>query len=417
MMVTAKDTSSPHCGVMRSRAGLLAGAAFASLFFYSPSFAQDTEFEISGDASVVIGSVDGQLEADADARVKVKSSTITDSGLEVGGVVEARVDGQQPDQYSTGGRYSGFLAGGPRGVAPIDGDAYLQSAYAYIKGGFGELAIGKDNGIASQLAVTSPTVFNAIGVNDWKSDLTELNDIQTVNDFSGYSTKMTYMPPANFLGGVLGGFKVGVSYSPELKDCGTDLCAPLDGYLPSNTEQALIPQSSWKDVLETAVYYEKDLSGENNDIRLGLGASYISAEEDTMTQPIEGLDDYESYALGLNIAINGLTVGGSVKNTNAGLDIQDDDGYLAFDAGITYETGPWGFMLGYGASDVSRDVSAPLDPGYFRDTELTQAGVSYVFEQGVTLGAAAQFIDSDIAEDFGQDEEKAAIIFESSIKF
>ncbi len=416
MLKIAEQTNTLKA-VAQMRTGLLACLSWAAFSLALPAHAQaDNELEISGEVSAVAGAVEGELEADADARVRLKSSTLLDNGLEVGGVLEARVDGQAPDQYWTAGRYSGLLAGGPRGVGPFEGDAYLQSAYAYIKGGFGEIAIGRDNGIASQLAVTSPTVFSAIGVNDWKSDLTGLNDVQTVNDFSGYATKLTYMPPANFLGGVLGGLKLGVSYSPELRECDDELCAPVGGYLPAAAGSTLLNNSSWKDVLETAVYYEKALGDEENDIRFGLGASYISATEDLIAPP-PGFDDYEAYSLGVNLAINGLTVGGSVKNTNAGLNIQDDEGYLAFDAGITYETGPWGFMVGYGSSDASRDAATPLDPTFFRETELTQAGVSYVFEQGVTLGAAAQFVDSNKPDLLGGNEDKAAIIFESAIKF
>ncbi|MCI5044526.1 MAG: porin [Aquisalinus sp.] len=384
--------------------------------FYASAIAQDTNVEVSGEITAVAGSVDGDFEADADARVKVKTSRVLDSGLEIGGVFEARADGDIPQQYWAGGRYSGLLSGGSRGVGPLEGDAFLQSAFAYLKGGFGEISIGRDNGIASQLAVTSPTVFRAIGVNDWKSDLSNLNDIQTVNDFSGYSTKLTYMPPANFLGGIIGGLQVGVSYSPELKECEEELCAPVTGSVPAAAGQTLVRNSSWRDVVETALYFERGIGNPENDIRLGLGASYVTASEDVGNTP-PGFDDYESYAVGLNVAIKGFTLGGSIKNTNAGLDVPDDDAYLAFDAGITYETGPWGFMLGYGSSDAARDAASPLDPSFFRETELAQAGVSYVFQQGVTLGAAAQFVDSDKPDSLGGQEEKASIIFESSIKF
>lgn len=412
------ECSNKHLGLEKT--GRLASALLTTccaLVFFSSAIAQeDTSVEVSGEITAVAGSVDGEFEADADARLKVESSRIFDSGLELGGVLEARVDGDMPQQYWAGGRYSGLLSGGSRGVGPLEGDAFLQSAYAYLKGGFGEISIGRDNGIASQLAVTSPTVFRAIGVNDWKSDLSNFNDIQTVNDFSGYSTKLTYMPPANFLGGIIGGLQVGVSYSPELKECDEELCAPVTGGAPAPAGQALMRNSSWRDVVEAALYFERGIGDPENDIRLGLGASYITASEDVGNAPA-GFDDYQSYALGLNVAIKGFTLGGSVKNTNVGLDVRDDDAYLAFDAGITYETGPWGFMLGYGSSDASRDAASPLDPSFFRETELAQAGVSYVFQQGVTLGAAAQFVDSDKPDSLGGQEEKTSIIFESSIKF
>ena len=416
--VTA-DRSFETAGRGTLKSALFLSVCLFPLAFGSAAFAQDedSKLEVSGEATVVVGVVDGETEADADAKVKVKGSTILDNGLEVGGVVEARVDGDVPRQYWAGGRYSSFTAGGPRGVTPLDGDLYLQTVMGYVRGGFGQLSVGRDNGIASQLAVTSPTIFSAIGVNDWRTDLTGLNDVQTVNDFSGYSTKLTYMPPANFLGGALGGLQLGVSYAPELEDCDNDLCAPVGGYSPLTPPEARLAQgASWRDVLETGLYYETAI-GKSDDVRLGLGASYISATEDINTLTNIELDDYTAYALGVNLAVGGLTVGGSVKETNQGFANEDDEGYLAFDAGVTYVKGPWGFMLGYGQSDADRDVASPLDPRFRRETQSAQAGVSYVFDQGVTFGAAAQFVDSEKPDEIGGDEDATAIIFESSIKF
>jgi predicted porin len=417
-MAAISGAAKPETG-FGTGALLFASASLLVLSFLPAAQAQDdTEVTLSGEASVVVGTTENDdLDADLDARVTLRASTILDNGLEVGGVLEARADSDIPEQYWTGGRYSGLTAGGRRGVTSGGGDAYLQGAYVYAKGGFGEISIGRDNGIASQLAVTSPTIFRAIGVNDWKSDLTGLNDVQTINDFSGYDTKITYSPPANFLGGVLGGLQLGVSYTPELEECGDDLCAPVNGSVPTPVAApgvGLVEGSSWRDVLETAVYYERPLGGDG--VRLGVGASYMSATED-LGIVTDRFDDYEAFSIGVNLAYNGITVGGSVKNTNAGFADEDEEGYLAFDAGVTYETGQWGFMLGYGASDAERDASDIVTPRIYRETQSAQAGVSYAFDKGITLGAAAQFIDSDKPASIGGDEDEAAVLFESSIKF
>lgn len=403
---------------MRALTAGLAGISAVLALAIAPAMAQDGEVELSGRANVVTGIVDGEFDSDTNARVNLSASRLLDNGLELGGDLEARLDSDIPRQYWSGGRYSSLTTGGPRGVGPLDGDAWLQGASVYARGGFGLLSVGREDGVASQLAVTSPTIFSAIGVNDWESDLTGLNDVHTVNDFSGYSTKMTYMPPANFLGGVLGGMQLGVSYSPRLVDCKDELCAPFEGYSPlasTDPETRLGANSSWRDVLETAVYYEKAM-GERRDLRLGVGASYVSAQEDLDPALSGPFSDYNAYSLGVNLGYRGFTVGGSVKNTNAGYS-KDDDGYLAFDAGLTYETGPWGFMVGYGASDAERVANSPLDPAYYRETQSAQAGVSFLFDQGVTLGAAAQFVDSDKPDAIGGNEDAAAVVFESGFKF
>ena len=352
---------------------VLAGAvSAAAAVCASPALADPIDVEVSGEASVVSGVSDGEARADADATVAVKGSKTLRNGLEVGAVVEGRFDKQQPNQIYAGGRYSSFLAGGPRGVGPLTSDAYLQGAYAYLRGGFGQVIVGRDHGVARTFAVTAPTIFRAINPNDWRSDLSGLNDVHTVNDFSGYSTKISFLPPANFLGGVLGGLQMGVSYSPELSECGDDLCAPEDR-LTITPDGFLVSESNWNDVVEAALYYQKGIRVSQSDrLLVGVGASFVTADEDlTILSP--ELGDYEAYSLGINLGYRGLTVGGSIKSTNAGLaELNDQDGYIAFDAGVTYQTGEdkgdWGFMLGYGQSEANLVGPNPVDPLIFRDT-------------------------------------------------
>ncbi|MBB5517673.1 porin [Amphiplicatus metriothermophilus] len=388
------------------------GAAFA---------ADPIEIEVEGEASAVAGVSDGEPRADADARVRVKGSTILDNGVELGAALKGRLDGQQPAQLYAGGRYSSLLIGGPRGVAPLSGDVYLEGAYAYARGGFGTLIIGREEGVARTLAVTSPTIFRAINVNDWRTDLSGLNDVHTVNDFSGYATKITYMAPANAFGGALGQIRLGVSYAPSLRNCGERLCAPEDGFIIAPDGTLLNETARWENVVEGALYYQKALSDDPLGPIIGVGASYVAADEDARSlSPAFG--DYEAYSVGLNFGYRGFTVGGSVKSTNAGLAAPlDEDGYLAFDAGVTFRTGEdrgdWGFMLGYGQSEATVIGPNPVDPVFFRDTQTAQAGVTYFIGRGITIGAAAQFVESKKPVEQGGPEQATTVVIESSIRF
>ena len=397
--------------------GMCAAAACALTVAYA---ADPVEFDVTGEVSVVGGITDGDAEADVNAEVAATAATILDNGIEIGAAVEARLDADQPSQMFGGGRYSSLLIGGPRGVAPVDSDAFLQGAYAYAKGGFGQIIVGRDHGVARTLAVTSPTIFRAVNVNDWQTDLSGLNDVHTVNDFTGYSTKFTYMPPANFLGGALGGLQFGVSYSPQLRSCGDRLCAPESGFIVAPDGALLTESARWDNAFEAALYYQKGIGVGSDRLLLGLGASYVTADEDTRAAALI-YDDYEAYSVGLNLAYRGVTLGGSVKNTNAGLASFEDDGYLAFDAGITFrtgeETGDWGFMLGYGQSEANAIGPDLIDPTLFRDTQTAQAGVSYVLGRGITIGAAAQYVEAKTPETVGGQEEAATVVIESSIKF
>lgn len=399
----------------------LIAAGASSVAAISPAFAADPiKLEVKGEASAAAGLVDGEARADADAEIRVKGSTVLGNGLELGAVVEGRLDGQQPNQLYGGGRYSSMLIGGPRGVGPLTSDAYVQGAYGYVRGPFGQLIVGRDHGVGRTFAVTAPTIFKSVNVNDWHTDLSGLNDVHTVNDISGYSTKFTYLPPANFLGGALGGLQLGVSYSPSLAHCGKDLCAPEDRLLIAPNGQLLTETSRWDDVVEAAAYYQKKVGGRDG-VLLGLGASYVTANEDARVLS-PAFEDYRAYAIGLNLGFRGLTIGGSVKSTNSGLADLDQDGYLAFDAGITFKTGEdkgdWGVMLGYGQSDaeIVGPVAAP-QPLIFRDTQTAQAGVTYFVGRGITIGAAAQYVESTKPASAGGQEEAATVVIESSIKF
>ena len=398
--------------------------AASTLALAAPAFAADpVKVDVSGKASAAAGVVDGDVKADADAEITFRGSTVFQNGVELGAVVVGRFDKQQPNQLFGGGRYSGPLIGGPRGLAPLTSDAYLQGAYGYVRGSFGELIVGRDQGVARTFAVTAPTIFQSVNVNDWRTDLSGLNDVHTVNDFSGYSTKFSYLPPANFLGGVLGGLQLGVSYSPVAAHCGEDLCAPEDRLFITPAGALLTETSRWEDVVEAAAYYQKELKlvGASRGLLFGVGASYVAANEDARVSSPD-FDDYRAYSLGLNLGFRGITLGGSVKSTNSGLADVDDQGYLAFDAGIAFKTGEekgdWGVMLGYGQSEAN--VAAPPTPAQpliFRDTKTTQAGVTYFVGRGITVGAAAQYVESKKPAAAGGLEEAATVVIESSIRF
>jgi hypothetical protein len=153
---------------------------------------------------------------------------------------------------------------------------------------------------------------------------------------------------------------------------------------------------------------------------VGLGASYVSASEDARVSSA-AFDDYRAYSLGVNLGYRGFTIGGSVKSTNSGLANLDEDGYLAFDAGITFKSGEdkgdWGFMLGYGQAEANVVSANPVNPSIYRDTQTAQAGVTYFVGRGITIGAAAQYVESDKPATAGGPEEAATVVIESSIKF
>jgi len=433
-MTRTRDHKQPHWPEGRARTGLyrvfLCAASCLVLAGMPSALAQDEDpkdplvnLELDGRASAVVGSTgDGDVRGDVNIELGLTASRVFNNGLELGATLEGRYDEDQPKSLFSGGRRSSLLTGGPRGVGPFGGDAYLQSAFGYARGPFGKIVVGRDSGVAQQLAVTAPTIFQAVNVNDWRTDVSNLNDIHTVNDFSGYATKVSYLPPANFLGGIVGGLQLGVSYAPSLAPCDNEtFCAPQDESLFATSDRLLNEGARYDNVVEGAVFYQKGLDfgadGEK-DVFLGLGASVVTANEDT-DSVLNIFEDYRAYSLGINLAFRGLTVGGSVKTTNTGIRLpgSDNDDYFAFDAGVTYNTGDWGFMLGYGQSEANIVAPAAPDSLIFRDTQSAQAGVTYFLGRGITIGAAAQFIDSKKPATIGGQEDAVTAVIETGIRF
>lgn len=258
-------------------------------------------------------------------------------------------------------------------------------------------------------SVVGPAPFRAITVDDWRQD------------FDGaapgvYATSVAFAPA----GKTLSGLQVGLAYSPSLRQCADGLCAPGAGLTLAPDGRLVTETPRFDDVVEASLFYQKRLSSDG--FLLGVGARYVEAAESAQrVSPLIG--GYQAYSLGVNLGYRGVTIGGSVKSSNAGLAATgDNDDYLAFDAGITFrsgeERGDWGFMLGYGQSEANVIGPNPVNPTLFRDTQRAQAGVTYFIGRGVTIGAAAQYTEADkAAAAAGEPAEATTFVFESSIRF
>jgi hypothetical protein len=232
---------------------------------------------------------------------------------------------------------------------------------------------------------------------------------------SEFSSASTVVPT-----GANSGLKVGVAYAPTLRSCGDRLCTPQQTFVLAPDGTLLSETGRWRDAVEGALYFQQGVKLGNDRLFLGVGANVVNADRDVRAFT-QSLGPYESYALGFNLGYRGITLGGTVKQTNAGLASLDEDGYLAFDAGVTFRTGDdkgdWGLMLGYGQAQAQFVDANPMDPQLYRDTQTAQAGVTYYINRGITVGAAAQYVESTKPAAVGGREEAATVVIESSIKF
>jgi hypothetical protein len=225
-----------------------------------------------------------------------------------------------------------------------------------VTGSFGTLAIGAIDGATDALhgGPAGATAFTAIGdgtglLCDWAAAQSGCA-IDTDADESNDSLKISYYTPT------FSGFQAGVSWAPtgNADEGGTS----SNGFIEDGN------------IIELGAGY----SGEFGGFSIGIGGGAAFGEDGS------GLDT--SYGGSLNIGFAGFTVGGAIQNSDNGT--TESSGYAV---GANYATGPWLFGMQFAQG---------LD-GAQEDQMGVSAGIDYALAPGITVGATAEWLDSDDA--------------------
>lgn len=321
--------------------------------------------------------------------LELTAERLADNGVSIGLAMRVEQEAHAFDDLRFGLPSVGGVAADPRDRLT------LERARVNVVGPFGELVLGRDDGAAERLSVISPQILRAVALGDDERDALGLSGIHTVNDFSGFGAKASVYSP-QFLG-----VRVGASYTPRPRACGAGFCAG------ARTE-------SWRNVTEAAVRVRR---GFENGVRIQGAATFLEAQDEGAQLDS---DRFRAYGLGLNVGVADLRVGpiaadsvilgGSVVNSNNG--VTGRRGYTAYDAGVTFESGSWGFMLSYGEAD---------DDALAAQTRAFQTGVRYRVSERWAVGSALQWVErhalTSNPDTLVDDEEAAAVVFESSINF
>lgn len=153
---------------------------------------------------------------------------------------------------------------------------------------------------------------------------------------------------------------------------------------------------------ELAARYEGDLGP----VKLGVSGQY-NFGEGTDNGGIFDSNDLRAWSLGLKLAYNGFTIGGGYTDDGNSLNnaAAVDDKVTSWNAGATYEQGPWGVGLSYVHYDLDQNgsVSGPLpSDGTGGTYSLLAVGAAYTVAPGLSVGADLGFHERDRAI-FGND--------------
>ncbi len=327
---------------------------------YMEQYAAYADVDVTGNDPIDVdgdGSIDGALngsdldgiDSKQDAEVFFLPSITLDNGLQFG--VNIQLEGN------------------------TSGDQ-IDESFAFIDGSFGTLQFGNENSAGYTMMYSAPDVTfvntNSGSLSAWIPFLGEDYGSDRFRGTLGNTwletlgnndiARFTYFTPR------FAGFQVGVSYA---RDNTEDSNAALD----CNTNNC--------DFFDVGANYVNSFG----DFNIALSGRYGWADAPSGGNP-------EVWAAGLNLGYAGFTIGGSYAEADKDHGVQEGHGW---DAGVSYETGPWGFSFTYQyGENVNNECGVG---GCFgqdeEDLEQWLAGVTYTLAQGVRLGGFGAYVEFD----------------------
>lgn len=320
---------------------------------------------------------------------------------------------------------NGLTIGADIQLEGFSGEDAIDESFLYVEGRFGRVLLGNSFSAGYLMTYAAPDV-TFVNVNSgsmtafvpYSGSVTGRvagGDVQSLfvgNDIFYGTLGTTYLENDNddsaqrftFFTPRLAGFQIGLSYA-------------RDGEDNDNTQYNLDapgPAFALHNVWDVGANYVNSFGDFDVAVsgRWGIAGSSVPREE------FYGLgfggDDPQIWSAGLNLGYAGFTIGGSFAEQNNTI---ARDGQ-AYDAGISYETGPWGFSFTYmhgrntDNETVECDFAVPgFDPtvdcvanpftglGNIETLKQYLLGANYALAEGVALSAFGAYVDFD--EDVG----------------
>ncbi|MBI1237933.1 MAG: porin [Alphaproteobacteria bacterium] len=291
-----------------------------------------------------------------ETEVHFKGKTVLDNGLEVGFRAELELDRDQRNDTGSA-------------------DDIIDEVYMHISGGFGEIQLGSQDGVADQMGVFAPRIADGNRLDDPEiyffqtpgttgSDSSDgyaptilRTDVSSSDDF----LKIIYFTPR------LAGFQLGVSYMPE----------PTKGYT-GYADRTDIGETEQSEIFEIGINFDEDFGG----VGVSAYAAYLTGSSEIATT--DDLEDWGAGAnVGFDIGFGELTIGGSYRNVNARgstvATLTNDAETTIWAAGVLWENGPWSLAGQY--LNAEEDAT----------TTDNEEGTGYQIEGGWMAGPGIQF--------------------------
>lgn len=254
------------------------------------------------------------------------------------------------------GAFSGLSSAAP--IETSDVRTRLETAYLQVDGGYGEVRVGKDQGVAARFYEGPRSVLSHARLDSTLLDPNGLSTVRTRHDLTGPSVKLSYATPRIL------GLRGGISYTPEGAADGLDR-------RPSAGTGVIAPEL--ENAVEIAVNGTRRLR--ESGVRIDLGAAWSTA--DTSTRG--GANIYgsvETWSAGTRLEKDDWTFGAAWLSSNNGRSNSD---FTSWSAGLHKEAYNTDFSIEYGQS---------TDDGAGLDGESWRVGAARAFGRSTRLGVA-----------------------------
>jgi predicted porin len=360
----------------------IAGAALLATPVATPAFAGTAEVgdnftvSIGGgmrfsvlvfEQDVRAGRGRGYRFATDEAEVKFSAGGVADNGLEYGFQMELQTQ--------------------------TNDTANSDETWAYLRGNWGEVNIGDQDGAADRMAIGGEDAMPGRGGYDGAvGDVFNLGSGSFNGPgatFTGDASKITYFTPRFY------GFQLGASWTPDanhnggagINDADTSFENAAEGGINFSEEFSgfgviVAGTVAWAD--------EREIVGTAGVPLLATGGAAAGSADDAWQWQVGALLSYAGFQLGgawgggHNLLATGNTVG-----TNF---IVNDSGQW-FDVGLNYSTGPWKFGGGAFYSSAENNAGGVSGP----DTEVLiwSIGGNYQVAPGMALASDVNFVDTN----------------------
>lgn len=258
----------------------------------------------------------------------------------------------------------------------------VEAAFFQIDGGYGEVRLGKDRGVAARFFEGAPTVLDFARLDTPLLDPSGLGIIKSRHDLTGPSPKISYASPR------LLGIRAGLSYTPTVSADGLDRRTGIDA---NNSDERM------RHATEFALNSRHLLR--QADIRIDTSLAWSRATRNN-TQLADAERNIDTFSAGGLVKWSDILIGASWLDSNNG---RRDSAYEAWSAGV--ETSWQGL-------DWSVEHGRANDKGIGLNTESWRLAGAWQPNRDIKISLA--LTNEDLSK-FDYDASSTGLVFEITL--